>query len=204
MSGCCDSVQRGQSDLQRMEVLMHNLKALRCVVLASAVLVLSSGIASAQTSGNGTAGAVIQPAPIAPAPKAAPVPSGSSQKAPAGLATAPSSDVTPVVGVPVLSRDNAKVGKVENVIVAPDGKVDKLIVAVGGVLGIGAKEVAVNWDQMKMETMQREARLDLSKTELDSAPAYNEPASAATKPVMPPAAPVGGVTPRPASPQQQQ
>jgi hypothetical protein len=181
-----------------MEMHMHD--KLKSLLLASAALILLSGTVSAQTSGTGATGAAPQTAPIPPVPPS----KGATPSASTGTAAAISSTTeTAVVGVKVESRDNKSVGTVSNVVVTPDGKVDKLIVAVGGVLGLGAKDVAVNWEQMKMDSEQRVARLDLTESELDGAPAYRGSDSAVRRPAVPPAAPLGGTTTPPAIPQQQ-
>jgi hypothetical protein len=48
-----------------------------------------------------------------------------------------------VLGKPVYNDDNAKIGTVRDLIVAPDGSVSAAIVAAGGFLGVGAHDVAV-------------------------------------------------------------
>ncbi|WP_321945449.1 PRC-barrel domain-containing protein [Paraburkholderia sp. J10-1] len=48
-----------------------------------------------------------------------------------------------VLGKPVYNDDNAKIGTVRDLIVAPDGSVSAAIVAAGGFLGVGSHDVAV-------------------------------------------------------------
>jgi sporulation protein YlmC with PRC-barrel domain len=48
-----------------------------------------------------------------------------------------------LMGADVIGPNNEKIGDVSDILVDMSGKVDALIVGVGGVLGIGAKDVAV-------------------------------------------------------------
>ncbi|QGZ65050.1 PRC-barrel domain-containing protein [Paraburkholderia acidisoli] len=48
-----------------------------------------------------------------------------------------------VLGKAVYNDDNAKIGTVRDLIVAPDGSVSAAIVAAGGFLGVGSHDVAV-------------------------------------------------------------
>ncbi|HTR08259.1 MAG TPA: PRC-barrel domain-containing protein [Paraburkholderia sp.] len=48
-----------------------------------------------------------------------------------------------VLGKPVYNDDNAKIGTVRDLIVAPDGSVSAAIVSAGGFLGVGTHDVAV-------------------------------------------------------------
>jgi sporulation protein YlmC with PRC-barrel domain len=55
-------------------------------------------------------------------------------------------------GTTVYGANDAKVGEIGDVVLAPDNKPDAVIVDVGGFLGIGAKEVAVGMDKLKFMT----------------------------------------------------
>jgi len=55
-------------------------------------------------------------------------------------------------GTTVYGANDAKVGEIGDVVLAPDSKPDAVIVDVGGFLGIGAKEVAVGMDKLKFMT----------------------------------------------------
>jgi sporulation protein YlmC with PRC-barrel domain len=48
-----------------------------------------------------------------------------------------------VIGAPVYNDDGEKIGKIEDVITTPDGKLSVVIVEVGGFLGIGKTLVAI-------------------------------------------------------------
>lgn len=55
-------------------------------------------------------------------------------------------------GTTVYGANDAKVGEIGDVVLAPDNKTDAVIVDVGGFLGIGEKEVAVGVDNLKFMT----------------------------------------------------
>ena len=55
-------------------------------------------------------------------------------------------------GTTVYGANDAKVGEIGDVVLAPDSKTDAVIVDVGGFLGIGEKEVAVGMDNLKFMT----------------------------------------------------
>jgi sporulation protein YlmC with PRC-barrel domain len=52
-----------------------------------------------------------------------------------------------LVGADVYNDENKKIGKIEDMIVSPDGKVSAAIVDVGGFLGLGKHRVAIPVDQ---------------------------------------------------------
>ncbi|MGX5840319.1 PRC-barrel domain-containing protein [Mesorhizobium sp. ArgA1] len=55
-------------------------------------------------------------------------------------------------GTTVYGANDARVGEIGDVVLAPDSKPDAVIIDVGGFLGIGAKEVAVGMDKLKFMT----------------------------------------------------
>ena len=54
-----------------------------------------------------------------------------------------------VVGVNVYNDSNEKLGSIDELIMNKDGKIDKVIIGVGGFLGVGQRDIAVNFDQLK-------------------------------------------------------
>ena len=53
------------------------------------------------------------------------------------------------IGANVRNRNNETVGKVEDVYIDDGGTIKKVVVSVGGFLGMGAKDVAVKWSDIK-------------------------------------------------------
>ena len=72
----------------------------------------------------------------------------------------------------VYDPQNNKIGEVKDVLVDSDGKINALILSVGGFLGAGEKDVAVKFDAVKKTEKDNSVRLTMNanKDELKSAP----------------------------------
>lgn len=164
----------------------------RILPLTSAAFLLLAGGAIAQTDQPASGGSP-QMTPAAPAappgvdstmpnigkPKAATPPA-----APDAAARLAAMGGSPVVGLPVKSADNQSVGTIDNVIVGHDGRVQNLVVSVGGVLGVGAKDVVVSWNDVTIDDGRHEAIAAMSKDELKRAPAFHPPPAGPTNQSM--------------------
>jgi sporulation protein YlmC with PRC-barrel domain len=101
-------------------------------------------------------------------------------------------------GTDVIGTDNEKVGDVDDIMFDKDGKVIAYIVGVGGFLGIGSKDVALDpkaFEVVPGDNGMADAKLKLAMTkdELKNAPAFEK--------YSPPARTTGaapGTSPRPA------
>jgi sporulation protein YlmC with PRC-barrel domain len=74
----------------------------------------------------------------------------------------------------VYDPQNNKIGSVNDVLVGQDGQVNALIIGVGGFLGAGEKDVAVNFNAVK-ETMKDNKNyltMDTTKDALKQAPGF--------------------------------
>lgn len=110
-----------------------------------------------------------------------------------------------LIGKNVYGRDNNKIGEIEDVILDANGKAKQLVISSGGFLGIGEKQVAVdysaaNWDsqnnRLNLAGMSRddvkampEFKYDDTMTSLNKS---RKPAE--TEKVAPGAAPTAGST----------
>ncbi len=74
----------------------------------------------------------------------------------------------------VYDTQNNKIGEVKDVLLAQDGQVKALIIAVGGFLGAGEKDVAVNFSAVKesMKNNKNYLTMDASKDALKAAPGF--------------------------------
>jgi sporulation protein YlmC with PRC-barrel domain len=75
-----------------------------------------------------------------------------------------------MIGSSVYDRQNQKLGDVQDIILDKDGKVSAVVVGVGGVLGIGGKNVAVKLSDVK--TDNNRLTLDRTKDQLQQAANY--------------------------------
>jgi sporulation protein YlmC with PRC-barrel domain len=74
----------------------------------------------------------------------------------------------------VYDPSNSKIGQVTDVLVSTDGKIDALIVGVGGFLGAGQKDVAVSFDSVQKSVRDNKIYLTMNTTKdaLKSAPGF--------------------------------
>jgi sporulation protein YlmC with PRC-barrel domain len=75
---------------------------------------------------------------------------------------------------PVYDQSNAKIGDINDVLVGPNGEVNAVIIGVGGFLGAGEKDVAVNFNAVKKTTKDNKTylTLDTTKDALKNAPGF--------------------------------
>ena len=74
----------------------------------------------------------------------------------------------------VYDNQNSKIGDVKDVLLDKDGRVSAVIVGVGGVLGLGAKDVAVPFSALKLAEKNGDRYLVMNTTKeaLEKAPGY--------------------------------
>jgi hypothetical protein len=74
----------------------------------------------------------------------------------------------------IYNRSDAKIGDIKDVLVGPNGQINAVIVGVGGFLGAGEKDVAVNFSSIKQTMKDNKVYLtmDTTKDALRSAPGF--------------------------------
>lgn len=80
-----------------------------------------------------------------------------------------------LIGASVANADNETIGEVNDLLYDEDGKIDGVVIGVGGFLGLGAKDVAIDFgslDVTKSENGDLKVVLNTSKESLDSAPEF--------------------------------
>lgn len=81
-----------------------------------------------------------------------------------------------LVGTTVYGADDANIGEIGDVLMSQDGKVDAIVLDVGGFLGIGEKKVAVGMDNLSFMTDKdgnQYLYTTFTKEQLDAQPAYD-------------------------------
>lgn len=153
---------------------------IRKLMMTTAIAGLMAGSAFAQTA--------TQPAPAAPAATEAP--------AVAKPMTADGQLASSIIGETVYNGtgDNAEnIGDVNDMVIGANGAVDKIIVGVGGFLGIGEKNVAIDYNTAKWAEKNGDRWLvvGMTKQELEAAPTFDtsayKPAPVAANDALPPA-----------------
>ncbi len=153
---------------------------LRTTLLTTTCALLIGGSAFAQTAA---------PAPMEAAPAASELPVSSQNM----FASPPAEEsekigfleakdgqllVSSFIGQTVYesdAADAASVGKLNDLIVSPDGEVQAAVIGVGGFLGVGEKDVAVSPDQLQLATRsdgKKWLSVKASKEQLTEAPAF--------------------------------
>ena len=79
------------------------------------------------------------------------------------------------IGKTVYAQDGTSIGEVNDFFVTNDGKVQAVVVGVGGFLGIGEKNVAVSMPSIQMQPDGDNIKLviNATKEELTDAPTYD-------------------------------
>ena len=185
---------------------------LKTIMAAAAVSTLALTSALAQTSTSPSSSPPSTP-PAATAPSTTPAPSASTTAPKSGAAhfvQKQSSEqwlFSKFKGTDVIGTDDKKIGDVSDVLFDKDKKILAYIVGVGGFLGIGSKDVAI--DPASFQTVPGKdqndfkLRLAMTKDELKAAPAfepYQAPrpvSSSNTSPTRPMGAPPPATAPAP-------
>jgi sporulation protein YlmC with PRC-barrel domain len=87
----------------------------------------------------------------------------------------------------VYGADNENVGEVGDVILSQDGKIDAVVLDVGGFLGLGEKPVAIGFDGLDIRKDANGALFvytRFTKEQLEAAPQYDRNAYATTRDTM--------------------
>ncbi len=92
------------------------------------------------------------------------------------MATATQLTVENLEGATVYGANDETVGDIDSLVVGDDGKIQQVVVNVGGFLGMGAKSVAVTFDELQILTNEAgdEYRIyiDSTKEALKAQPEY--------------------------------
>ena len=141
----------------------------------TALLALGASGAWAQASTSSPSGAGTAPASRSAAP-------ASPGNAPSSTSSAPmknplaSEDISQIEGTSVAGTDGGKVGTVSTVLMDPASKkVDRLVVAEGGVLGVGAHRVALPVDAFRWDAQNHNFVVQKSADDLKAMPEWQQP-----------------------------
>jgi hypothetical protein len=150
------------------------------IMAAAAVSALALTSAMAQTSTSPSSSSPSSSSPPAAAVPATPAPSASaSTSGKASFVTTQTPDqwlASKFKGTDVIGTDDKKIGDVSDILFDKDKKVVAYIVGVGGFLGIGAKDVALDPAAFQpvpgKDATDFKLRLSMTKDELKDAPAF--------------------------------
>lgn len=122
------------------------------------------------------------PAPAANAPADSSGTSGATAAAPAPtpppsdaiIAAEGSGDIRAdkIIGMKVYNPNGDEVGKVKDVLFDPSGNIKGVVLNVGGVLGIGAKPVGLQWKELDVQPSSDAVKVNYTKEQLEAAPRF--------------------------------
>jgi sporulation protein YlmC with PRC-barrel domain len=79
-----------------------------------------------------------------------------------------------LIGMKVQGSDGKNLGKIRDLVIAPDGAVRYAVLDFGGFLGIGDKYFAVPWDALQRTQNGKAIALDTTKRDLKQAPGFDK------------------------------
>ncbi|HVI89694.1 MAG TPA: PRC-barrel domain-containing protein [Dongiaceae bacterium] len=154
-----------------------------------AATALPMSFAYAQSSGDTTtpqAPSATTPMPAAPAANA-PADNNATPGATAAAPTPPPSEAiiaapgsgdlgaNKIIGMKVYNPNGDEVGKVKDVLFDANGNIKGVVLNVGGVLGIGAKPVGLQWKEVDVEPSNDIVKVNYTKEQLEAAPRFETP-----------------------------
>ncbi len=77
-----------------------------------------------------------------------------------------------IIGLAVMDEARQHIGKVEDLTLGEDGRIEYLVLSRGGVLGIGKKLSAIPWDAADIRFHENALIISLSSEKLESAPVF--------------------------------
>jgi sporulation protein YlmC with PRC-barrel domain len=139
------------------------------ILAAAAALTLSATAAMAQNTQS-------SPPATMPAPPTAP--SAANHQPAANPLT--QTEISKIEGTKVYGSDNKNIGHISQVLMDPQTKkIDRLVVAVGGVLGIGGHQVALPVNQFSWDSTAGAFKIAENSADLKSMPEWRSSESAA-------------------------
>jgi sporulation protein YlmC with PRC-barrel domain len=160
-----------------------------------ALLALGAGSALAQSSTSGPGAAAPSRTAAPPSSNAPSASSGTPMKDPLS-----SEDISQIEGSSVVAGDGSSIGKVSTVLMDPASKkVDRLVIAEGGVLGVGAHKVALPVDSFHWDAQKHEFKIQKTADDLKAMPEWQQPQLAEAPSGSSSGSPAPAAAPRPAS-----
>src|SRR5689334_1610294 len=119
----------------------------------------------------GAMSAYAQSPTATPQPNSTP-PAATSPAAKPMTAPAASADTRKLIGRNIQNAQNETSGEIKSVFIGKDGSVDSVMVGVGGFLGMGEREVRLNWSELNVSQNGEKVTVNLTKDQLKAKPEY--------------------------------
>ncbi|HNB28615.1 MAG TPA: PRC-barrel domain-containing protein [Alphaproteobacteria bacterium] len=115
-----------------------------------------------QVPSTGSVGEVQPDAPAMPPPGDAIIPAQAADEVRADT----------LIGMGVYNPEGEKVGEVKDILLDEQGQVTGVVLSVGGVLGLGAKSVGLNWSEVDVRPDAEMVKIHYTKEQLEAAPDF--------------------------------
>ncbi|MPZ31761.1 MAG: hypothetical protein GEV13_12325 [Rhodospirillales bacterium] len=142
----------------------HRVLVSRVSAFHSGVVAMLKHIVLAAFLTCGAAAAYAQPQQAASPPASAAV---DSKMAPSATA-----DTRKLIGRNIKNAEGETIGQIRSIYLDKDGKVDSVMVGVGGFLGVGDREVRIAWSDLKITGNGEKVMVNMTKDELKAKPEY--------------------------------
>ena len=108
-----------------------------------------------------------------------------------------------LIGMTVYDTNGDKVGAVKDILFNENGQATGVVLSVGGVLGLGAKSVGLQWSEVDIQPDAEVAKIQYNKDQLEAAPDFKtqeaqKAESDAAQMQLQQTAPAAGTAPAPA------
>jgi len=77
-----------------------------------------------------------------------------------------------LIGMTVYDTAGEKVGQVKDILFNENGQATGVVLSVGGVLGLGAKQVGLQWSEVDIQPDAEVAKIQYNKDQLEAAPDF--------------------------------
>lgn len=141
---------------------MHN--AIKIPMMASALALTTS-------LGAMAADPVAAPADKGQTAQAQTVPPSTPSR-PSVVGAQSGADAQKLIGRNVKNASDETIGEIKSIHIGADGKVDQVIVGVGGFLGVGDREVAIAWNDLTISDNGERVVASMTKDQLKTLPEY--------------------------------
>ena len=88
------------------------------------------------------------------------------------MAVPQAADAKKLIGRNIKNADGESIGEIKSIYLTKDGKVDSVMVSVGGFLGVGDREVRIAWSDLKIADNGEKVTVDMTKDQLKAKPEY--------------------------------
>jgi sporulation protein YlmC with PRC-barrel domain len=162
---------------------------MRRFIIVATVLALASFLflpgAFAQAQTGTTPGTSREPSLDRPSETTPSMPPGekATPKSSTMLGTSKELYTSDLIGATVKNPQGESLGSIHELVLDPqDAKIKNAVIAMGGVLGIGAKTVAIPWQEVTPQPDGKSVVVAMQKEELENAPEWKKPAAEEPRP----------------------